>query len=150
MGFPVRLRTRRSLFLAAYGLKAVAQVQCLFPCLPRRPCAVQYSAFRNNRKDRFRSAIMRVKACENFGEETLVTRPTKPLQGIRVLDFSTTIAGPHCTRMLSDMGAEVIKIETAEGETMRTRPPVRGNCSTIFGSYNVGKKSVVLDLKSAA
>ena len=66
-----------------------------------------------------------------------------------MLDFSTTIAGPHCTRMLSDMGAEVIKIETAEGETMRTRPPVRDNCSTVFGGYNVGKKSVVLDLKSA-
>src|SRR3954453_4823838 len=100
------------------------------------------------RGGRFRPAIMRVKACENFGEETLVTRPTKPLQGIRVLDFSTTIAGPHCTRMLSDMGAEVIKIETEEGETMRIRPPVRGGCSTSFGSYNVGKKSVVLDLKS--
>jgi crotonobetainyl-CoA:carnitine CoA-transferase CaiB-like acyl-CoA transferase len=77
-----------------------------------------------------------------------VTGP-KALQGIRVLDFSTTIAGPHCTRMLSDMGAEVIKIETEEGETMRIRPPVRGGCSTTFGSYNVGKKSVVLDLKSA-
>jgi crotonobetainyl-CoA:carnitine CoA-transferase CaiB-like acyl-CoA transferase len=72
----------------------------------------------------------------------------KALEGIRVLDFSTTIAGPHCTRMLSDMGAHVIKIETADGETMRTRPPVRGNCSAVFGSYNVGKKSVVLDLKS--
>jgi crotonobetainyl-CoA:carnitine CoA-transferase CaiB-like acyl-CoA transferase len=72
----------------------------------------------------------------------------KALQGIRVLDFSTTIAGPHCTRMLSDMGAEVIKIETADGETMRTRPPVRDNCSSVFGGYNVGKKSVVLDLKS--
>jgi crotonobetainyl-CoA:carnitine CoA-transferase CaiB-like acyl-CoA transferase len=78
-----------------------------------------------------------------------VTGPAKALQGIRVLDFSTTIAGPHCTRMLSDMGAEVIKIETEEGETMRIRPPVRGGCSTSFGSYNVGKKSVVLDLKSA-
>jgi crotonobetainyl-CoA:carnitine CoA-transferase CaiB-like acyl-CoA transferase len=78
-----------------------------------------------------------------------VTGPAKALQGIRVLDFSTTIAGPHCTRMLSDMGAEVIKIETEDGETMRTRPPVRGNCSTTFGGYNVGKKSVVLDLKSA-
>ncbi len=78
-----------------------------------------------------------------------MTRLAKALQGIRVLDFSTTIAGPHCTRMLSDMGAEVIKIETEEGETMRTRPPVRGGCSTAFGGYNVGKKSVVLDLKSA-
>ena len=53
---------------------------------------------------------------------------TKSFEGLRVLDFSTTIAGPHCTRMLADMGAEVIKIETTEGETMRTRPPVRNNC----------------------
>ena len=46
---------------------------------------------------------------------------TGSFAGLRVLDFSTTIAGPHCTRMLADMGAEVIKIETEDGETMRTR-----------------------------
>jgi CoA:oxalate CoA-transferase len=73
---------------------------------------------------------------------------TKIFQGRRVLDFSTTIAGPHCTRMLADMGAEVVKIESVEGETMRTRPPLRNSCSTVFGQLNVGKKSLVLDLKS--
>ena len=74
---------------------------------------------------------------------------TGSFAGLRVLDFSTTIAGPHCTRMFADMGAEVIKIETAEGEMMRTRPPVRNHCSTTFGQLNVGKHSLVLDLKSA-
>ncbi len=73
---------------------------------------------------------------------------TKAFAGLRVLDFSTTIAGPHCARMLADMGAEVIKIETDGGETMRTRPPLRNGCSTAFGQLNVGKKSLVLDLKS--
>src|SRR5215211_762398 len=73
---------------------------------------------------------------------------TGSFAGVRVLDFSTTIAGPHCTRMLADMGAEVIKIETEEGEVMRTRPPVRNHCSTAFGQLNVGKNSLVLDLKS--
>src|SRR6202521_4654437 len=73
---------------------------------------------------------------------------TGSFRGLRVLDFSTTIAGPHCTRMLADMGAEVIKVESVEGETMRTRPPLRNNLSTVFGQLNVGKKSLVLDLKS--
>ncbi|HLZ05748.1 MAG TPA: CaiB/BaiF CoA-transferase family protein [Bradyrhizobium sp.] len=75
---------------------------------------------------------------------------TGSFSGLRVIDFSTTIAGPHCARMLADMGAEVIKIEPAEGETMRSRPPLRSGCSTVFGQLNVGKKSLVLDLKSKA
>ncbi|MGC2086939.1 MAG: CoA transferase [Bradyrhizobium sp.] len=82
----------------------------------------------------------------HFDERNL----TGGFAGLRVLDFSTTIAGPHCTRMLADMGAEVIKIESAEGETMRSRAPVRNGCSTAFGQLNAGKKSVVLDLKSQA
>src|SRR5476651_355974 len=73
---------------------------------------------------------------------------TGTFDGLRVLDFSTTIAGPHCARMLADMGAEVIKVESAEGETMRSRPPLRDGFSTVFGQLNVGKKSLVLDLKS--
>jgi CoA:oxalate CoA-transferase len=80
--------------------------------------------------------------------QNAATNPTKVFQGLRVLDFSTTIAGPHCSRMLADMGAEVIKVEAAEGETMRTRPPVRNSFSSVFGQLNAGKKSVVLDLKS--
>src|SRR6476659_6420170 len=71
---------------------------------------------------------------------------TRSYSGLRVLDFSTTIAGPHCTRMLADLGAEVIKIETSQGATMRIRPPVRNKCSTAFGQLN--KRSLVLDLKS--
>ncbi|HEV2100691.1 MAG TPA: CoA transferase [Stellaceae bacterium] len=67
---------------------------------------------------------------------------------LRVIDFTTTIAGPHCGRLLADLGAEVIKIEAPEGDMMRTRPPLRNGASTSFGQLNAGKKSVVLDLKS--
>src|SRR2546421_10011212 len=74
---------------------------------------------------------------------------TGALERVRVLDFTTTIAGPHCTRMLADLGAEVIKIEAPEGDMMRTRPPLRNGASTSFGQLNAGKKSISLDLKSA-
>ena len=69
--------------------------------------------------------------------------------GLKVLDFTTTIAGPHCGRLLADLGADVVKIETAEGDLMRSRPPLRNGASTSYGQLNAGKRSIVLDLKRA-
>src|SRR5258706_505407 len=66
---------------------------------------------------------------------------------LRVVDFTTTIAGPHCTRLLADLGAEIIKLEAPDGDMMRSRPPLRNGASTSFGQLNTGKKSVILDLK---
>jgi CoA:oxalate CoA-transferase len=75
---------------------------------------------------------------------------TKPLEGLKVLDFATTIAGPHCARLLADIGADVIKIEPPEGEMMRTRPPLIGGASRMFGQLNTGKRSITMDLKAEA
>jgi crotonobetainyl-CoA:carnitine CoA-transferase CaiB-like acyl-CoA transferase len=72
---------------------------------------------------------------------------TSAFERLRVVDFTTTIAGPHCTRLLADIGAEVIKVESPEGDMMRSRQPLRDGASTSFGQLNTGKKSVVLDLK---
>lgn len=73
---------------------------------------------------------------------------TKPLAGIRVVDFTSMIAGPYCTRLLADCGAEVVKVEEPNGDHMRSRPPLRDGHSTYFGHLNAGKQSVALDLKS--
>ena len=69
------------------------------------------------------------------------------LAGVRVLDFTTIVSGPYCTRMLADLGAEVIKIEPPEGDFIRIQPPLRDGKSAYFASLNCGKKSVAIDFR---
>ncbi len=74
-----------------------------------------------------------------------------PLDGIRVLDLSRVLAGPYCTMMLADLGAEVIKVEQPEvgDETRGWGPPFAGADAAYYLAINRSKRSVTLDLKSA-
>lgn len=76
---------------------------------------------------------------------------TGPLSGIRVLDLTRVLAGPFCTMMLAEQGAEIVKIETPRGgdDSRQIGPFVDGR-SGYFMSINRGKKSVALDLKADA
>ena len=70
-----------------------------------------------------------------------------PLEGIRVIEVGHMLAGPYCGLMLADLGAEVIKIEPAEGDIgRRVSPHVIDGHNAYFASLNRSKKSVVLDL----
>src|SRR3984885_10443162 len=71
------------------------------------------------------------------------------LGGMRVLDFTTIVSGPYCTRLLADLGAEVFKIEPPEGDFIRVQPPLRAGKSAYFASLNCGKKSLAIDLRQA-
>ena len=75
---------------------------------------------------------------------------TSPLKDIRVLDFTNMLSGPYCSRLLADVGAQVIKVESPSGDHNRTRRPVRDGHSSFFGHLNCGKQSIVLDLKTPA
>jgi CoA:oxalate CoA-transferase len=73
----------------------------------------------------------------------------KPLEGITVLDLTRVLAGPYCTMMLQDMGADVLKIEMPEtGDDARHFGPFKEGRSLYFVSINRGKKSMTLNLKS--
>jgi len=73
----------------------------------------------------------------------------QPLNGIRVLDLSRVLAGPYCTMVLGDLGAEVIKVESPEGdETRGWGPPFRGGESAYYLCVNRNKRSIVLNFKT--
>lgn len=74
----------------------------------------------------------------------------QPLSGIKVIDLTSVIMGPYCTQILCDMGAEVIKVESPGGDTLRAVPPARtADSSALFRWLNRGKRCVMLNLKEA-
>ena len=76
--------------------------------------------------------------------------PTRPLAGVRVVEFCQIASGPYCGMLLADFGAEVTKVEPLEGDAMRSWPPLSAGYSENFASLNRGKRSIALDLKQPA
>jgi crotonobetainyl-CoA:carnitine CoA-transferase CaiB-like acyl-CoA transferase len=78
-----------------------------------------------------------------------VPRADRPLGGVRVLDLTRVLAGPFCSMILGDMGAEVIKIEEpGKGDDTRAWPPFVGGEATYFMAVNRNKQSLTLNLKA--
>ena len=72
---------------------------------------------------------------------------TQPLSGIRVVDLTRVLSGPFCTMLLADMGADVVKIETGQGDTVRAQGDTSRGMSWYFAAFNRNKRSVVIDLR---
>ena len=71
----------------------------------------------------------------------------RPLDGIRIVEFSTSIAGPLATMILAQLGADVVKVESPDGDDARGWPPHVGDRSIVYRNMSVGKRNVVIDLK---
>ena len=80
------------------------------------------------------------------GSDSSQSGGQRPLECIRVLDFTRVLSGPHATRMLSDLGAEVIKVEPPMGDMTRFAMPRVNSLSSYFIQQNVGKKNISLDM----
>ncbi len=76
--------------------------------------------------------------------------PFLPLQNIRVVDLSTVYSGPLAAAVLADQGAQVIKVESLEGDTSRMIGPAKGDLSATFIAANRSKRSLAMDLKQSA
>jgi len=70
------------------------------------------------------------------------------LEGLRVLDVTQVMAGPFCSMLLCDMGADVIKVEAPNGDSSRRMAGATGSDSAAFNAVNRGKRSIVIDLKA--
>jgi crotonobetainyl-CoA:carnitine CoA-transferase CaiB-like acyl-CoA transferase len=82
--------------------------------------------------------------------KTMPLASTRPLSGVRVIEFCHVAAGPFCGMLLADFGADVIKVEPPDGDAMRQWPPITEGFSENFASINRGKRSVALALKDPA
>src|SRR6202046_4900334 len=70
-----------------------------------------------------------------------------PLTGVKVLDLTRVLSGPFCTALLGDMGADVIKVEAPEGDSVRGQGAVKDGLSWYFAQFNRNKRSLRLDLR---
>jgi crotonobetainyl-CoA:carnitine CoA-transferase CaiB-like acyl-CoA transferase len=70
-----------------------------------------------------------------------------PLTGVKVLDLTRVLSGPFCTALLGDMGADIVKVEAPEGDSIRTSGAAKDGLSTYFAQFNRNKRSIVLDLR---
>ena len=71
----------------------------------------------------------------------------RPLDGVRIVEFSTSIAGPASTMILAQLGADVVKVESPDGDDARGWPPHIGDRSVVYRQMCVGKRGIVIDLK---
>lgn len=82
-------------------------------------------------------------------EDGYVMSGFRPLDGVRIVEFSTSIAGPMSTMILAQLGADVVKVESPEGDDARSWPPHVGDRSVVFRQMCAGKRGIVIDLKNA-
>lgn len=81
-------------------------------------------------------------------QQASINPTAKPLNGVRVLDFTRVLAGPYCTALMADLGADVIKVEAAGGDDYRHIGPFDRGESLLFQAINRGKRSIALNLKA--
>src|SRR5512141_613916 len=127
---------------------SASRPRCIVAHHARSPTCVRTRGPSSRQSSCCNDCMRRRSSCVSYGRAVMATG-FLPLDGVRVVDVTSSLAGPYCTEILAALGADVVKVEHPQhgDESRAWGPPFHEGSSVMFYAANLGKRSLALDVK---